>query len=27
VQYDWGTNYIYDVETAWMRHDDFVENI
>jgi len=27
VDYDWGSNYIRDIETVWMRHDDFIENI
>jgi len=27
VQYDWGSNFIYDTETVWMRQSDFIENI
>ena len=27
AQYDWGSNYIRDIETVWMRQDEFIENI
>jgi len=26
-QYNWGSHFVYDTETVWMRQDDFIENI
>ena len=27
ADYDWGSNFVYDTEMVWLRHDDFIENI
>ena len=27
INYNWTSNFIYDVETVWMRQNEFIENI
>jgi len=27
VEYSWSSNFLYDIETVWMRQDEFIENI
>ena len=27
VEYSWPSNFVYDVETVWMRQDEFIENL
>jgi hypothetical protein len=26
-EYGWGSHFVRDTETVWMRQDDFIENI